>query len=113
MNQKIGDRIILAEELKLGLSSYVPSTEVLTFLKKAKVQELAIICPSLQLPRTILDKFEGEVGEHVLNNLSGDTYKCDGETLTLKQRQHLIARYMVEIRGMQVYLNTLELSLDL
>ena len=84
MNQKISDRIILAEELKLGLSSYVPSTEVLAFLKKAKVQELAILFPTLQLPRTILDKFEGEVGEHVLNNLSGDTYKCDGDVLSLK-----------------------------
>jgi hypothetical protein len=47
MNQKISDRIILAEELKLGLSSYVPSTEVLAFLKKAKIQELAIIFPVL------------------------------------------------------------------
>ena len=34
--------------------------------------------PTLTLKRAFLDSFDGEIGEHVLNDLSGDSYLCDG-----------------------------------
>jgi len=39
--------------------------------------------PTLSLKRAFLDSFDGEIGEHVLNDLSGDNYRCDGEPLSL------------------------------
>ena len=69
--------------------------------------------PTLTLKRAFLDSFDGEIGEHVLNDLSGDSYLCDGQPLTLIQRQFLISRFMTEIRGIQVYLNTMELAAEM
>ena len=80
---KIGDRILLAEELKSGVKCYTPSNEVSNFLKKSQAQDIAIVMPVLSLKRAFLDSFDGEIGEHVLNDLSGDSYRCDGEPLTL------------------------------
>ncbi len=99
LNLKIGDRIQLAEELQVGLKCYTPSPEVSNFLKKSKGQDIAMLMPNLALKRAFLDSFDGEIGEHVLNDLSGDSYHCDGEPPTLIQRQFLIARFMTEIKG--------------
>lgn len=69
--------------------------------------------PTFTLKRAFLDSFDGEIGEHVLNDLSGDSYLCDGQPLTLIQRQFLISRFMTEIKGTQVYLNTMELAAEM
>lgn len=68
----------MAEELKSGVNCYKPSTDVENFLKKSQRQDIAILMPTLTLKRAFLDSFDGEIGEHVLNDLSGDSYLCDG-----------------------------------
>lgn len=39
--------------------------------------------PTLVLKRAFLDSFDEDVGENVLNDLSGEDYRCNGESLTL------------------------------
>lgn len=68
-NQKIYDRLTLAQEIKLGLSMYTPSAETQKYLKDAVVHELAMILPpSLVIKKCALDDFTGEVGQKIQCN---------------------------------------------
>lgn len=113
VNQKIKDRITLAHELKQGLNVYMPSAGTSQYLKETAAHEIANILPSLQLPKTRLDSFTGNVGEKVTCDFTGDEFKEENEVLSDKQRFYLMGKYLSEIKETEVLVNTQLLQVEL
>jgi len=50
---------------------YLPSEETSYYLKQTSAYEIALNLPNLNLPKTKLDSFSGEVGEKIKCDFSG------------------------------------------
>jgi hypothetical protein len=82
-------------------------------LKSTSVQDIAINLPSLTLHKAKLDEFIGVVGHKEVCDFTNEKLTAQGKPLTKSQRQFLMARYLVEIQGSTVYVNTLDLQKDI
>lgn len=83
------------------------------FIKETPLTELAMILPSLNLPKARLDQYEGEVGERILCDFTGDHFKVSGQCPTLEQRQYLMGRYLTEIVKNDIFINSIHVQADL
>lgn len=93
---------------------YTPTDKAQQYLKEAQTHDVAMGLPQhLMLTKCKLDDFTGEVGEKVKCDFSNESLKCNGDKLSLQQRQFLMGRYLVDIQGMSVFVNTSQLHDDL
>ena len=72
INQKILDRVTLAEELKQGVSQYIPSDAVKKFLAANDETDICLALPKLTSVKARLSDYEGEIGACALAKLPED-----------------------------------------
>lgn len=105
-NLKISDRIEMACEIKkLNIQYYFPSAQVINYINKVSEKEIAFILPPLQINKAVIDEYDGEVGESVLAMRT--------KQMTNEQWHYMLARYLVEIKGMDVFINSCALQADI
>jgi len=66
------------------------------------IEVLTPILPKLNLPKTRIETYEREGSEREVALLP--------DSLTPEQKQYLLARYLVDIIGKEVFVNTIQLK---
>lgn len=84
----------------MGLSQYQPSEEVQSALIKLSAASLAINLPDFDtIQKCQLDSFTGTVASETECIFDNEDLRCEGEKLTIRQRQFLMGRYLTRIEG--------------